>query len=263
MFDWENPSPERPDEFRGFETLTTPPDEKGGWRAFQQAFNIPTLEQIRDRKAPHRGWHIKKPASVAGIIDPGESLPEEYLNLIGYSLSRQGNVKCSEIGPGTAPRSVRSLSRGFNADGGWTLEYRTPRPVPTPGPDYTCTRPLAAMKTPIDDRLPDLGRFILRYPADHPAKTCALKYQARQFEMQRLPTFETTEDMELFLELNGMNTTEFRNNIALLMTKWFFINVGDDLITPFLDVIDKCIRLWAMGYPLGRQHVIRVMACVL
>ena len=94
---------------------------------------------------------------------------------------------------------------------------REPRPVPTPGPDGTCTRPLAAIMTPTTDRLPDLGRFILRYPDDHPAKTCALRYQARQFEMQRFPTFATEADMERFLDLNGMNTSDFRNTVALLM----------------------------------------------
>ena len=40
--------------------------------------------------------------------------------------------------------------------------------------------------------------------------------------MQRLPIFATDEDMELFLDLNGMNTSELRNTVALLMAKCFY-----------------------------------------
>ena len=81
--------------------------------------------------------------------------------------------------------------------------------------------------------------------------------------MQRLPTFENEKDMMDFLVLNGMTGTSFRSDVALLMTKWFYHTKGEDMITPFLVVINNSIEMWAMGYPLGRQHVFRIMSCVL
>ena len=35
------------------------------------------------------------------------------------------------------------------------------------------------------------------------------------------------------------------------------------MITPFVDVINKSIEMWAWGMSLGRQHVLRIMSCVL
>ena len=181
MFDWENPSPERPNEFRGYEAKTCPPE---GWLLFQQNFTLPTLEQIRDRTAPQREGHVAATAPNAHCVhDPGDALPDEYQDVIANSFWRLAAYSSSEVAPGTAPRSVRPFAQAFDPEDGWVLEYRTPSPVPTPGRGYTCTRDFPSILKPTTDRLPDLARFILRCPDDHPHKTCARRLQARQFEM--------------------------------------------------------------------------------
>ena len=100
---------------------------------------------------------------------------------------------------------------------------------------------------------PDLGRFILNYPPGTLKHVTPLNNQARQFEMQRLPIFDSTEQMRDFLTQNKMTGTTFRVDVAELMSRWFrpYENGPDDLIDLFTAVIDQFIEMWACGIQLG------------
>ena len=190
--------------------------------------------------------------------------------MIGHSLTRPGNQGCSNDAPGTAPRSIRHLGHKWRSrNGSWTINTRASTLTNTSGSQMIRVPTLVqSIKSPTDPGSPDLGRFILNYLPGDIKYTTVLTSQTRQFEIQRLPIFNDKEQMRDFLEKNGMMNTVFRREVAMLMSKWFrhsgeASHGPNDLIEPFTAIIDHFIETWAMGLPLGRQHVLRVMSCVL
>ena len=186
----------------------------------------------------------------------------------GPKSPQRGGVGCADDAPSTAPRSVRPLLHKWNPgrEGRWNATARA-SPLTNMMGLQLVRAPLEQqpIKMPTEQGSTDLGRFILHYPPGTLQHATPLNHQTRQFEMQRLPSFVSTEQARHFLDQNDMMTTTFRADIAELMTKWFrrYEDGPDNNINAFRDVISQFIEAWASGIQLGEQHVLKVMSCVL